>query len=176
MIMNKYLLLILTALTFSFVSCDDYEPGATATEALAGDWYVTYSVKVGNEWQELVGPVLLTTYNTAANVSTEMFVDDHGSFWEIKGKVKANPSGRSFGSDNEVDNYYYDSKFKVKDGLVLPKQAHSPSNVVTDSIVFYVSFNDDGYENDNGEMVLTPYETTYRVSGFRRTGFLEDEF
>lgn len=164
--MKKNLLFILIALTFSFTACDDYEPGGTATEALAGDWFVTYSVQEGNEWVVKSNPFLLTTYNTAANVATEMFVDDHSNFWDFKGKVSADPSKLTFGSDNEVENISYESKFKVKDGQLFPKLAHSPSGVVTDSIVFYVSFNDDA----------TPYSTTYRVSGFRRTGFNEDEY
>jgi hypothetical protein len=53
----------------------------------------------------------------------------------------------------------------VQQGKVLLKEGRSTSGVVTDSIYFEVSFDDD-----------TPaYGTTYIVSGVRRTGFLEDE-
>ena len=45
--MKKYLILFLTVLAFSFTSCDeDTEPGGTAVEKMAGDWWVTYQQSV----------------------------------------------------------------------------------------------------------------------------------
>lgn len=49
--MKKYLILLLTALSVSFTSCDnETEPGGTAVEKMAGDWWVTATImQNGNE-------------------------------------------------------------------------------------------------------------------------------
>ena len=40
--MKKYMILLLASLAFTFVACDnDTEPGGTAVEKMAGDWWVT---------------------------------------------------------------------------------------------------------------------------------------
>ena len=40
--MKKYMILLLVSLAFTFVACDnDTEPGGTAVEKMAGDWWVT---------------------------------------------------------------------------------------------------------------------------------------
>lgn len=156
-------------MAFSLVtmfSCEKYKPGGTGVEQLAGDWFVMYQMEIGGEWYDIMDEYTrVTTYNTAANSYYEMFVDDHKNFWEYKVKTKVDPTTLKFGSDEEKDNYYYDSKVKVFNGQVFPGAGHSFSGVKTDSICFYVAFDDDD----------EPYATTFRVVGFRRTGFQEDE-
>jgi len=158
----KYLTLLFA---FVIISCDDYEVGGTATKEFSGDWWVTYYYENNGTWEKMHGPVFFTTYNTAANLPTEMFVDDHKTFWEYKAKIKVDVNTHTFGSDQECDNLYYDSKIKVYDGKIYEGLGLSKTGVVTDSISFYIWFNDAG--ND---------PATYRVEGHRRTGFHEDEF
>ena len=97
--MKKYLILFLTVLAFSFTSCDeDTEPGGTAVEKMAGDWWVTYQQSVDEynylfngtgampdeanienwNWDYVYDDAhsQIYTYNTAANVATEMFITD----------------------------------------------------------------------------------------------------
>jgi len=144
-----------------FSSCEkDLEIGGTATEQMAGDWYVQYSADP--EHAPSGDYYYFTTYNTASNVPTEMFLDGMETFWQFKGKVNVDLSTLSFSADN-VQNEYYDSQFTVLNGKILKGAATAPgSKAKTDSIYFQVKFSDD----DDG--------LTYTLSGYKKTGFLED--
>lgn len=159
--MKKYIILLLSLATiFAFTNCaDDVEPGGTATQAMAGDWYVVLADKDGDVIDS--DPFLITTYNTAANVPTEMFFDDGGF---LKGKVNVNIGGLTFNTSDFVYNYYHkDITFKIYEGKILPKAGHAKSGRVSDSI--FVKF----------EAIDEP-GNIYIYSGHRRTGFIEDEY
>ena len=168
----KKILYSLFLLFFVLASgCEDFDPGGTATQNLSGDWWVKVEMNDNGTWIDLtdewigVERIMITTYNTAANVPTEIFVDDNHNFWEFKGKVKADAANYTFGSSDPVTNLSYDdSEFTVTDGKVLKGAGRSRTGVVTDSITFMIKFNDDSDEFD------------YRFSGHRRTGFTEDEY
>lgn len=166
--MKKYMMLFLASLAFAFVACEDEtEPGGTAVEKMAGDWWITVDAIVdGKEVEDPygVGHLQMTTYNTANNSNTEMWLDDLGNFWEYKVKVKVNYAERTFSTEGFADNVAYESKVKITDGKVLENAAKTPSGMPADSIVYMVQF----YDDDNG--------LTYKVSGFRRTGFSADDF
>lgn len=168
--MEKYIYIIFATLAFAFVGCveTDEEPGGTSVEKMAGYWTVTVDAVDGSgnivvEDPFRMGYSHVSTYNTAADVSTEMFVDDGGNFWEYKLKVDVNYAARTFTSNGQKDNMAYESKVEIKDGKVLESAATTPSGMPADSIVFFVSFDDD----DTGY-------TQYKVSGFRYTGFPAD--
>lgn len=41
--MKKFIILSIIAATFTFVACEDeFEPGGTSMQEMAGDWWVTY--------------------------------------------------------------------------------------------------------------------------------------
>ncbi|WP_162428635.1 lipid-binding protein [Pontibacter pudoricolor] len=166
----KKIYTIALLLTFGFLSScerDDPEIEMTAIGDMAGEWYVTYMADtVGSD-----GPVdfggghsLLLTYNTSANTTDSMIVDDLENFWEFKTIVNANKAERTFSAPNG-DNLYYDSNgVIINNGKIIIGGGESRTGVKTDSIYFEVAFGDD------------PDGLTYIVSGHRRTGFLEDEF
>lgn len=79
-------------------------------------------------------------------------------------KVNVNYAERTFSTPDFVNNVIYESKVKISDGKVLENAATTPSGMPADSIVYMVQFDDD----ENG--------LTYKVSGFRRTGFPADDF
>lgn len=159
------------------VSCDQDDPNIehTATEALAGEWYVTYSVggtDVGGGHSKII------TSNTAANVATEILVSDYvepnatsGNFWSYKVKAEVDPSSESFSANESVSSALYEGdpyyiKVNILNGKVLPGQGHSKTGVTVDSIYFEMQFEDD-----------TPaYSTTFVVAGHKRTGFKADEY
>ncbi|MEO8887016.1 MAG: lipid-binding protein [Mucilaginibacter sp.] len=140
---------------------NNLDPGGTATQALANEWWIKFDNGTGP-----FGPGYfnLSTYNTAANIPTEMYFDDMNnakSFWDVKGKV--NVSGMTFSGTN-IANLDYPSTFTITEGKVMPNAAHAPgSKAVTDSIYFKISFSDD-----------SPV-TTYTVAGYARTRFPEDD-
>ena len=168
--MKKYLILMVVALAFTFTSCDQTtEPGGTSVQEMGGDWWVTYEYESSpGVWEDAgVGHVLLTTYNTTDNKSTEMWVNDNGNFWNFKSIVKVDYTAKTFLTTDSVSTNavkYPDETVMFTNGKILKGAAKTPSGVAADSIVFYVGFNDDSAP------------TTYKVAGFRRTGFPADNY
>lgn len=147
-------------------SCQkDQVAGGTATQSLANEWWV--KVDDGKDATGDFGPGYynLSTYNTAANLPTEMWIDDMNnskSFWDIKGKVSVN--GNTFSGAN-IANQDYTSTFTITNGKVIPNGARGPvSKDVTDSIVFNIVFSD---QSSPG--------TVHKVSGYARTRFAQDD-
>ena len=97
-----------------------------------------------------------------------MWVDDEGHFWEYKVKATVDYKARTFSAD-AVQNLYYDCLVTIKNGKVLENAAKTPSGMPADSIVYFVSFNDDTNPEDYGF-------SNYKISGFRRSGFSGDDF
>ena len=90
---------------FAMASCAKDEIGGTATEKLAGQWYVQADAvdsdgKVISEDPYGAGRFRVLTYNTSENTTTDLFVDDLKNFWnfKVKGKIVINgtksPSGQ----------------------------------------------------------------------------------
>src|SRR5690606_36226887 len=144
------------------------EVGGTAVEAMAGDWFVTVSRSVDGD--EESHEAHFSTYNTAANSASEMWLDDLESFWQAKGKIGVDLASMTFSTDAPVQNEYYDMTFEVANGKILKGAARGPgSNTPTDSIYFELTFSDD--TDADGNLIETPWV----VSGYKRTGFLDDE-
>ena len=154
-------------------ACDKDPIGSTATEALAGEWYVMVDAVndsgtpiEGGEDFFGIGRMMLNTYNTAANIPTEMWVDDKTNFWEFKSKVKTDVDALTFSAEN-VPNAYYDCNVTIESGRVIPRGTINPHGTAADSIVFYVKFSDDDFPATYGH-------SKYRISGFRFTGLESD--
>ena len=171
--MKKAIYLLLMAVCAVMTSCEKEEIGGTATQALAGEWYVTADAvdKYGNVLEEDffgIGHFHVNTYNTAANVPNEIWVDDLGNFWEFKVKASADVNNCTFSTPDSVANAYYDCKVLIEGGKILPDAATTPHGTAADSIVFYVSFNDDTCPENFGF-------AKYRISGYRYTGLASDD-
>lgn len=122
-------IIYLFAMVLLFASCEKEEIGGTATESMAGEWYVHVDAVDENgdvvfEDAEIfgLGNFLILTYNTSDNVDNIMFIDDLTNFWTFKSKVDCNVSSLTFsapdinkyvyateynGSDNTYNNFYY---------------------------------------------------------------------
>ena len=65
---KKYMILLLASLAFAFTACDDdTEPGGTAIEKMAGDWWITVNAIIdGKEVEDPfeLGHMQMSTYNT----------------------------------------------------------------------------------------------------------------
>lgn len=166
--MKKYLILLFATFAFILSSCEsDTDPGGTAVEKMAGDWWVTVNViDNGQDLGDLFGygHIMNYTYNTAANSATEMWLDDRKGFWNYKLKVNVDYATRTFSTADFTPNTSYESGVKITEGKIIENAAKTPSGMPADSIVYMVQFDDDtdGY--------------TYKISGFRRTGFPADDF
>ena len=170
--------IVLAAGLLSISSCAKDEIGGTATEAMAGEWYVTAVAIDGNgevvyEDADLfdIGHFHLDTYNTASNGTTEMWIDDNTNFWEFKIKIKIDLAAKTFQATDVPNEYYSDPEdclVTISNGKILPGAATTPSKMPADSIVFNVSFSDDLYPAAYGY-------AEYRISGYRYTGFVNDD-
>lgn len=159
-----------------FASCDKEEPGGTATENTAGDWYVTADA-IDDNGDVVIpdfndGRFHVLTYNTAANTPTEMIVEDQGKFWDFKVRVAVDQNARTFFTTTTENNNmvagYEDINVTITDGKILPKAGKQNNGSPADSIVFYVTFSDDTYAATYGY-------TKIKVSGVRYSGLVENE-
>lgn len=156
-----YKLLAVVLIFTAFSSCrKDRVVGGTEVQKLSGEWWVKFDNGTGPFGNSYY---YFKTYNTAANLPTEMWIDDDGSAWDVKGKLKTDASALTFSGLNMV-NASYDSHFTITDGKVMLGVATAPgSKAKTDSISFKISFDDDD-----------PANTVYTVSGYKKTGFSSD--
>jgi hypothetical protein len=160
--MKKILFIVLIGFTVLSSCKKEEQVGGTAMQTMAGEWFLHLSTDGGKTFGN--NYYHFSTYNTADNSTGTMWLDDLGTFWDIKGKVSVNLTDKSF-SGADIANESYDSQFTIMDGKLLVKAAKAAgSKSVTDSLYFKVKFSDD--EDPNTEYVL---------AGYRKTGFLEDE-
>lgn len=157
---KNILFFLLLTLGGVIASCQkEEEIGGTATQDASGDWFVRYSDDGGKTFH--ADYFHFATYNTAANTSNELWLDDLKTFWEMKGRVTLDLNNFTF-KGTKVKEVYNDITFDV-DGKILKGVAKGPgSKTPTDSIYMKVEFSDDA-------------GTEYILSGYKRTGFLEDE-
>lgn len=158
--MKNIFLFMVTLLLFTACTKEkDTDSGGTATQAMAGEWWV--QVKVNNtpvvaDWFKIL------TYNTADNVSTQMWIDDQEHLWPFKFKIDVDPAGKTFTANNATSSYT-NITVKLANGKILDKIAKGPvSQAVTDSIYFEAEFSDDP-------------GTTYQLTGYKRTRWPEDD-
>lgn len=153
-----------------------------------GDGVVDLQDLESDEYSELwfdeygAGTVEFQTYNTADNNKTDLWLEDN--FWGTKTRCIVNSSKMTFDCSGQLSDdlayevemdggktetisssYGTDEGVVVLGGKILKGAATSPvSGIKTDSIIFYIKYNDDYAE-----------DIYYRVSGYRATGYTEDE-
>jgi len=199
--MKKLIFFAALLLTTAFTACEKEEVGGTATESLAGQWYVTVDAadSIGNVVEGFEDPfgkgrILMLTSNTAANIPSEMLLNDLGGFWDFNFKISVAPGARTF----KADSVYYNDEMRaiaqeiadsvakqapvpvdgsgnplvaetatVTGGKILPMAGKQNNGSPADSIVFYISFSDDPYPGTYGYV-------NYRISGIRYSGLAEN--
>jgi len=156
---NIYLYALLAVtLVLAFGSCKkDPKIGGTKTQPLDGEWWVTTKGSDGST----SGIYSLNTYNTAANTPDSLWINDGNNYYGLKARISANVSNLTFSATN-AHELYYDVNVTITEGKVLPMAATAPgSKDKTDSIYF--------------KAVFTGDPTVYTYSGYKRTGFAQDD-
>lgn len=173
--MKKINFLILLVIVLVGTSCEQkYEKQYSWAYPVAGDWTVkTYvaGTPVSGSWK-------MKSYNSSFGKDS-IWIDDYGTstmkadstweitpgnFWTMKAKCAVNMSTKTFqtiGSKNGIGGSY--TTIKIMNGKVINN----------DSIYYEAQFSDDGYYNDNGDLVLTPFATTYQIAGHRAVSYDE---
>lgn len=157
--MKKHILIAAIALlAFSGCSKDD-EVGGTATQDIAGEWWVQISV---DNTPVVPDFFKILTYNTAENVPDKMWLDDEGNLWPFKFKVNVNASAKTFSAEDAASTYS-NITINLMNGKILKNASKGPlSKAQTDSIYFEAEFSDDP-------------GIVYQLSGYKRTRFSEDD-
>lgn len=168
--MKNNILILAAVLVIFMGSCktEDIDPGAAANNELSGEWFVEYNHSVYGHDPFGVGYTRLLTSTTASQSANELIITDEENFWEFRVKAKMDIPSKSFGSADTLRDYIHDIKVLVRNGKIIEDAVTTDAGVVTDSIYFEVWFED--LEGATG----IPSDTLF-VSGYRRTGFLEDE-
>jgi len=181
--MKKLFFAICALATLTFASCEKEPIGGTATEKMAGQWYVqvdgydtTGDSVVIEDFNG--GRVLLLTYNTAANEPNKLFINDQAGFWDFIVRVDCDLNKMTFGSPDSLQNESYDCKVSLTNGKIVLGGTKTPSGQVADYIQFDINFDDDDLASYG--MPGVSYGDyygfdVYRVSGWRYTGFANDE-
>ena len=147
------------ALITSFVSCDQVESVPDESdikiEALTGGWVV--DITRNGDFQ---ANIHMDTYNTSANTTTAMWIDDQNNYYGLKTKVDLNFTSKTF-SSTDSDELYYGVTVTVSDGVITKDGATAPSGDTVDAISFSVVFSDDP-------------TGVWEFTGYKRTGKIED--
>lgn len=185
---SLYSIFALIAMLVAFTSCEKDEVQHTATMEAAGEWHVTFAALDENgevyddDWFG-DGVYNIATSNTAANVPNKMYIIDNvNSFVPYQVEVdldlnnltfKTTDAKNLYGPGNYEDIFEEDTPFgdkiTITDGKIIKNGYTKPNGIKVDYIEFYISFSDDIIPEMMG------INTKYKVSGFRYTGFVEDE-
>ncbi len=177
----KKIFYIAVSLLFAFIvsSCEKDEVGGTATQAAAGQWYVTYDgcdangkvVPDAADFNE--GRSILLTYNTPANDASKLYIDDLSNFLGFKGVMDLQLSGLTFSTSAMIASERTHSskvsdKFTITDGVIVPGGGVQKNGSKTDSISFYLQYETDNYAQSNNYV-------KYFVHGVRYSGLAEND-
>lgn len=163
---NNPIFIVLMLLASMFISCDatgDLDPGGTAVQEMAGDWFVELLTDDGSgNLVDMygIGYYKLSTFNTASDDGTELFLDDHG-LWPMKSIANVNLDSKTFSGDGLGNEYDESVTVNIMDGKILTDAATTTGGNKSDSIYFRVIYADDTRE--------------FVIKGYKRTGFVEDE-
>lgn len=168
----KNILIFAIFFTAVLASCstEEINPGAAANNDLSGEWFVHYDHNQYGHDPFGVGYSRIITSTTASQSATELIITDEDNFWSYRVKTAMDIPSKTFGSTDTLVNYIdgYDIKVLVRNGKIIEDAVNAASGVTTDSIYFEVWFEDlDGATGIPSDTLI--------VSGYRRTGFLEDE-
>src|SRR5688572_28707906 len=105
--MKNKLLLLLISLSFGIMSCDlgdDPDPGGTATEAIAGEYYVQLLSAPGGD--VYLDYSLVTISNTAANTANQIRISDDEHIWGFNSVFNVDLATLTFSGDKVVNDLY----------------------------------------------------------------------
>lgn len=164
---NIFKILACGLLVAGVSSCAKEEIGGTAVQDMAGEWYVTidYVDEDGNVLMPLGSGSTLYTYNTNANLATEMYIED-SYFKGFRVMVDVDYANKTFSGKDVEDDYYDGTVYDVLNGSVVKDGAVSDAGYTADAISFVLV--ESGYDEEYEEY----YTDYYHYYGYRRTGLL----
>lgn len=135
---------------------EDFDQDFSPIFPLCGEW----RVNIYNS-DTLVTRTSIYSYDTADKSGTTMWLWINNSKFGTKCKLTCDPAARTFSGANVANALYTGTTNTVTGGTVVVNGATTPSNGKSDSIEFT-------YFSSKSNL-------TYKISGYRRTGWPEDE-
>ena len=164
--MKKVLYLATMLLCMAFTSCQKEDIGGTATESLAGVWYVQANVVNGDgsvtEDPYGLGRFQIMTYSTSANNPNEIWVDDSKNFWNFKGKATGDVNSLTISAASAQNQRGDEITVNITNGKILKNGGVQNNGSPADYISIDVEFSDDP-------------GTIYRLEGVRYSGLEEND-
>jgi hypothetical protein len=146
----------------------DYEIEYSPVYPLCGEWLVRFT-DTSVTPNVTSGLIVMSTFNTADNSTNRMWIRTTSTSsaytGRFDGKIDCNVEGKSFNGENVQNTYYTTSPV--------------PTFTITEGIIII-----DGYDTATGgksdKITFTMTDTrkagkVYKVTGFRRTRWLDDE-
>jgi hypothetical protein len=153
------------------VGCEtykDYEIEYSPVYPLCGEWLVRFT-DTSVTPNVTSGLILLSTFNTADNSTSQMWVratsTSSSYLGRFDGKINCNVGGKTFTGENVLNTYYTTAPvptFTITNGTVVPDGYDTATGHKSDKITFTMT--------DTRKA-----GKTYTVSGFRRTLWPDDE-
>ena len=156
-----------------------WSPGATSDDKRLQDgWFDFYRGKEVVFTEKLDGEnTAITHYDVYARShgaptrspwSRNLWDTSDGLYWKVNNFI--GPNETVYGENLYGEGDYGGGTVSITGGKIVKNGTKTPSGMPADYIEFYVSFSDD--------LILEQYlpeGTRYKVTGFRYTGFVEDE-
>lgn len=163
--MKKVLYFAALLFAITLTSCEKEDMGGTATESLAGQWYVQGNVV--EDGQVIVDPYgigrfIILTYNTSANNANEIWIDDIENFWNFKVKATADANGLTFSASSAQNQRGDDITVNVTNGKIIKNGGTQNNGSPADYITMDIEYSDDP-------------GTIYRLEGVRYSGLAEND-
>lgn len=155
----SYLFLSFT-LIISYISCDQVESVSDVNDILISEVAGTWVVEIERDGAHFDYNTI-SIYNTSANETDFMWLDDQEHGWGLKAKVPLNLGSLTFGGA-DLEETAFDVMVDITEGVIIKNGTTAPSGTVVDSIYFKAEFSD------------IPGEI-WEYYGFKSTNKVEDQ-
>lgn len=165
--MKMFKIFALLVVILSFSACETYSDPKVEYSSIAlmsGEWKVVINDPITKEDVKAV----IYTYNTADESVTQMWLrigtaTAFNAKYGVRGKVDIDLNKKIFSVTDQQNAYLTkESKFSILNGTIVTGGATTPSGYKADAISFKL-------------ITETNPGVEYSVTGFRRTGWPEDE-
>jgi len=162
----------LLALSVSCETYDDYEIQYDPIYPLCGEWVIKF-IDTTVTPNDTSGVVVLSTYNTSDKSLNQMWIRSINNnvtgllpvTGRFTGKINCDLSGKTFSGENVINTYITTTpapSFTITGGIIVIDGFDTPTGGKSDKITFTMTDT-----RKTGKL--------YKVLGFRRTRWLDDE-
>lgn len=166
------------ATLFACETMDEPEMETTSTFPLNGEYWVTYS----QGGTMIADYQLMTVSNTAADDGKHILIKDPVIMVDGSGEMQdvvanANMDNLTFNLQNFEYSYNDTSivRLSIENGNFMEESYTTTAGNETDSIYMNVNYNELAIDTATGNVIDTALSGTFEISGYKRTGWPDDD-